>query len=136
MLILVKHTITNRLRLMEPGKQWSHASGLAVTLLLLLIVISPVTQTVWSGDNFFDHAHDTESTLVVCLTIVSLALGLCRDRQGTLAELLAVISRFFTLFEMSTGKLQAASTCPEHWLDSAGCIRPSDAMAYHLPLRI
>ena len=42
-------------------------------LLLLMIAISPVTQSVWNGDNFL-QGYDTETTLVLGLTLASMSL--------------------------------------------------------------
>jgi hypothetical protein len=46
---------------------------IALLLLLMMIAISPVTQTIWNSDNIL-HGQDTETTLVLGLTLAAIAI--------------------------------------------------------------
>jgi hypothetical protein len=73
---------------MHPENIWSRAARLVLVLLILLIAITPVTQSIWSGDNFLQGNDDTEYSLALGLTFVSLFLLLCRSKQGDIKEFL------------------------------------------------
>jgi hypothetical protein len=71
---------------------------IALLLLLLMIAISPVTQSIWKTDNFL-HGQDTETTLVLGLTLAS--IGILRmqhsriDLDDALKALRHLIASFF-----------------------------------------
>lgn len=73
---------------MHPEDIWARAARLVLVLLILLIAITPVTQSIWSGDNFLQGHDDTEYSLALVLTFVSLFLLLCRSKQGDIKEFL------------------------------------------------
>jgi hypothetical protein len=73
---------------MHPEDVWTRAARLVLVLLILLIAVTPVTQSIWSGDNFLQGHDDTEYTLLLGLTLVSLFLLLCKSKQGDIKELL------------------------------------------------
>jgi hypothetical protein len=55
------------------GDPWQRVTRTSLMLLLLMIAISPITQNVWKGDDFF-HGLDIETTLVLGLTLASMSL--------------------------------------------------------------
>ncbi len=52
---------------------WLRVAQTALLLLLLVIAISPITQSIWKTDNFL-HGQDTETTVILGLTLASIAI--------------------------------------------------------------
>jgi hypothetical protein len=52
---------------------WLRTVRVVLTVLVMLIVITPITQSIWMGDNFL-HGQDTETTLIVTLTLICASL--------------------------------------------------------------
>jgi hypothetical protein len=64
---------TNRRQQISRRDPWLCVARVALLLLLLMIAISPITQSIWKTDNFL-HGQDTETTLVLGLTLASIAI--------------------------------------------------------------
>ena len=129
--------ITKRALLMHPEDVWTRAARLVIVLLILLITITPVTQSVWSGDNFLQGHDDTEYSLLLGLTFFSLFLLLCRSKQGDIKELLCRLKGWLAFLlralwyegrPLDLGVLNPAST----WSRA----RPCEAGYFNLPLLI
>jgi hypothetical protein len=74
---------------MSLSSAWTRAVRLVLLLLVLILAITPVTQSIWSGDSFLVGYGDTESTLSLVLTFVSLILLLVQHRRRDIAHLLS-----------------------------------------------
>jgi membrane protease YdiL (CAAX protease family) len=122
---------------MHPEDVWTRAARFVLVLLILLIAITPVTQSIWSGDNFLQGHDDTEYTLLLVLTFVSLFLLLCRSKQGDIRELLCRLKGWLVFIlralwdegrPLDLGVLNTTSTCSR--------VRPCEAGYFNLPLLI
>ena len=122
---------------MHPEDVWTRAARLVLVLLILLIAITPVTQSIWSGDNFLQGHDDTEYSLVLGLTFFSLFLLLCRSKQGDIKKLLCRLKAWLAFLlrslwyegrPLNLGVLHIASTCSR--------ARPCEAGCFNLPLLI
>jgi hypothetical protein len=122
---------------MHPEDVWTRAAQLVLVLLILLIAVTPVTQSIWSGDNFLQGHDDTEYSLLLGLTIGSLFLLLCKSKQGDIKELLCRLKGWLAFLlralwyecrPLNLGVLKTASTCNR--------VRPSEAGYFNLPLLI
>ena len=122
---------------MHPEDIWARAARLVLVLLILLIAITPVTQSIWSGDNFLLGRDDTEYNLALGLTFVSLFLLLCRSKQGDIKEFLCRLKGLLVFLlcalwdegrPLNLGLLHTASA-----YDRA---RPCEGGYFNLPLLI
>jgi hypothetical protein len=122
---------------MHPEDVWTRAARLVLVLLILLIAITPLTQSIWSGDNFLQGHDDTEYTLLLGLTFFSLFLLLSRSKQGDIKELLCRLKGWLAFLlralwyegrPLNFGVLHTASTCSR--------ARPCEAGCFNLPLLI
>jgi len=122
---------------MHPEDVWTRAARFVLVLLILLIAITPVTQSIWSGDNFLQGHNDTEYTLLLVLTFVSLFLLLSRSKQGDITELLCRLKGWLVCLlralwdegrPLNLGVLHTASTYSR--------ARPCEAGYFNLPLLI
>jgi hypothetical protein len=120
------------------GDPWQRVAQTSLLLLLVVIAISPITQNVWAGDDFF-HGQDTETTLVLGLTLASmLLLRMQRGRidiDETLKHVRDFLSSIFGAWLLGylTG-LSHYSSEPVAIPHSRG--RPGKHTGYELPLLI
>ncbi len=122
---------------MHPEDVWTRAARLVLVLLILLIAVTPLTQSIWSGDNFLQGHDDTEYSLLLGLTFVSLFLLLCRSKQGDIKELLCRLKGWLAFLlralsyegrPLNLGVLRTASTYNR--------AQPGEAGNFNLPLLI
>jgi hypothetical protein len=117
---------------------WQRVAQIALMLLMLMLAISPITQSIWEGDNIL-HGQDTETTLVLGLTLASIAiLRMQRSKVAideTLKALRDLISSLFggCLLWLLAG-LGHALFQPVSIPHSRG--RPDRHTGYQLPLLI
>jgi hypothetical protein len=117
---------------------WQRVARTSVMLLLLMIAISPVTQTIWKGDDFL-HGHDTETTLVLGLTLASMSLLRMQrsriDMDETLKRVRDFLSSIFGAWLLwYLTELSHYSSEPVAIPHSRG--RPGKHTGYPLPLLI
>lgn len=119
------------------GDSWSRVVRAVLVLLVLVIALAPITQNVWTNDNFM-HGHDTETTITLGLTLVSLLLLLIKRSQDAinqaLVHLRAHLSSLFdlgTLFHPQLFKGLRTSVSARH---NRG--KPGNQTGYELPLLI
>jgi hypothetical protein len=129
--------ITKRALPTLPDTFWMRAAQLVLILLILLIALTPVTQSIWSGDNFLQGHDDTEYTLLLLLTFVSLFLLLSRSRQGDIRELLCRLKGWLVCHLRALGD----EGCPLalgvlFTASSYSRARPCEAGYFNLPLLI
>lgn len=130
-------TVTRRARLVLSEDLWKRATRFLLALMILLIVITPVTQSIWSGDNFLQGHDDTEYTLLLVLMFASLVLLLSRRKQGDIRELLFRLKSWLVFLlralwdegrPLNPGVLYTSLTFQ--------CTRPCEASYFNLPLLI
>jgi hypothetical protein len=102
---------------------WGIAARILLFLLVVLIVVTPVTQSVWSGDNFLHGHDDTEFSLLVALGFVSLSLLLCRERKSILAEILSSLLDLLAILRQSLWGQE--SSAPVHRAGALTCCAAS-----------
>jgi hypothetical protein len=129
--------ITKRALLTLPDTFWMSAAQLVLVLSILLIALTPVTQSIWSGDNFLQGHDDTEFSLFLGFTLVSLFLLLCKSKQGDIKELLCRLKGWLVFLlrvlwdegcSLTVGALLTASTYSRTQTCEAG--------SFNLPLLI
>lgn len=130
-------TVTRRTRLVLSEELWKRATRFVLVLMILLIVITPVTQSIWSGDNFLQGHDDTEYTLLLLLMFASLVLLLSRSKQSDIREFLFRLKGWLVFLlralwdeglPFNTGVLSTSATFL--------CTRPCEAASFNLPLLI
>lgn len=130
--------LTRRRLRFSPGDPWQRVARTSLVLLLLILVISPVTQNVWSGDNFL-HGHDTESSLILGLTMASVAVLRMRssriDIDETLRRFRDLLSAIFSAW------LPSCLPGLAHGLEQLVSIphsrgRPAGNAGYQLPILV
>ena len=94
----MQHRITNRPWHPTSENAWARVVKVVLLLLVVLIAITPVTQTIWSGDNFLYGHDDTETTLVAGLTLLLLALLIMQQGSGVIEELMCRFKGWFVAF--------------------------------------
>jgi|ERR1700733_186928 len=122
---------------MHPEDIWTSAARLVLVLLIMLIAITPVTQSIWSGDNFLQGHDDTEYSLALVLTFVSLFLLLCRSKQGDIKEFLRRLKGLLVFLLRALWD----EGCPLnlevlHTVSTYSRARPYEAGYFNLPLLI
>ena|ERR1700744_1919933 len=125
------------LRLSHRGL-WQRVARISLLLLLLMIAISPITQNVWKGDDFF-HGQDTETTLVLGLTLASMLLLRVQRGRIDMDETLKRVRDF--LSSIFGAWLLWYLTGLSHYSSEAVAIphsrgRPGKHTGYQLPLLI
>ena len=127
---------TNCYACLSPRDSWRSVARTVLVLLLLMVGISPVTQSIWQGDNFLD-GNDTETALIVGLTLASIAVLRMNDSrvsiEGTFEGLKDCISLLFgacCLGSTDHCRLAYSSYIPY------GRGRPGEHTGYQLPLLI
>lgn len=117
---------------------WQRVARTSLVLLLLMIVISPITQSIWKGDSFL-RGHDTETTLVLGLTLASISLLRVQRSRIDIDETLKRIrdflsSNFGALLLWNLTDLRDDRSIPVCRSHSRG--RPGRHTGYILPLLI
>lgn len=136
-MIKVKFSVTRRQLPTKQNDLWAPASRLVLILLVVLIVVTPVTQGIWSNDNFLHGQDDTEYSLFAALAFISLSLLICRHRQSTIDWILSSIQDLLAIFPRSLWDQGWSAALERVRLAfTYGRIRPSEASAYQLPLLI
>jgi hypothetical protein len=104
---------------------------------MILVILTPITQGIWSNDNFLHGHDDTEFNLFMALTLVLLALLICRHYQNVLDKVLSsfqdVLTFLLRLFGEQTLSAPVKDVSPACDHDR---VSPSEASAYLLPLLI
>ena len=134
---MFKELATTRRLQLSRRDPWQRVAQIALVLLVLMIAISPITQSIWKGDNFL-RGHDTETSLVLGLTLAS--IGILRmlhgriDIEKTLRRIRDFLSTIFGawLLWYLTGLSHLAR--PVSIPHSRG--RPGKHTGYQLPLLI
>ena len=121
----------------DPTQVWARTARFVLLLLVVLIAVTPITQSIWIGDNFLQGQDDTEYTLLMNLTFLSLALFLGWSTFKSLTHLLSLVARLISLLLRSLWP-QSSSMNPERTWRASNCDRlcPSDSSSCNLPLLI
>lgn len=92
---MLKLPIASRCRQPSYRDPWQRVAQTFLALLLLMIVISPITQSIWKGDNIL-RGHDTETTIVLGLTLASITLLRVQRSRTDIDETLKRIGAFLS----------------------------------------
>jgi hypothetical protein len=91
----LKHLTTMRRPQLTRRDPWQRVARPLLLLMLLLIAISPITQSIWKSDNFL-HGQDTETTLAIGLTLASISLLRMQRGRLDLDEMLRRVRTFLS----------------------------------------
>jgi hypothetical protein len=83
---MFQQLLTTRRQEVSRGDLWRRIARAALFLLLMMILISPITQNIWRGDNILT-GHDTETSLILALTLASLAILRMESSRTFLCDL-------------------------------------------------
>lgn len=100
-----------------PQHLWLRTVRVVLTILVMLIVITPITQSIWMGDNFL-HGHDTETTLIVTLTLICASLLQMQHIRSALDRSLSQLKgRLVSLFSLwSLWHLEDREVASPQWV--------------------
>lgn len=133
---MLSQSIPKRYSQVFTGDAWIGSAKIVLILLVVLIAITPITQSIWTNDNFL-HGHDTETTVALALTFVSLSLLRVQNTRDNLEELLKRIKGFLAVaFAAWTYPPKPAACSSQKWKVHSGRYNARDHTGYRRPLLI
>lgn len=115
---------------------WIRLARIMMLLLLLVIVLTPITQSIWIGDNFFQAGGDTEYTLLMGATFVSLGLLLSKQKASAIKDATDYVRSLLLTFLPIKQLLEASSIHPFRTELIVVASATAEDSSFNLPLLI